>query len=78
MTGYGLGPDLRAPVLYAMARRKASDTTFAVVYEPDAALPALRGFRETGPETCQAEMHAYTNELSFAAGKFTFTRSRGR
>jgi hypothetical protein len=34
VTGNGLGPDLLAPVPFAMARRKSADTTFLTLLEP--------------------------------------------
>ena len=78
VTGYGLGPGLRAPLPYVMARRRSSDTTFAAVYEPYTGSPTLRAFHQAGPQTYTVEMPGYTDQLSFTGGKFTFTRSRNR
>jgi hypothetical protein len=76
VTGNGLGPDLRVPVPYVIARRRTSETTFAVVYEPYEKSSRLRAFRQTAPQTYMIEMPGYMDELSFTGGKFTFTRSR--
>jgi hypothetical protein len=78
VTGYGLGPNLRVPVPYVMARRKSSDTTFAAIYESYSGAPSLRAFHQTGQQTYVIEMPKYTDQLSFTGGKFTFTRSRSR
>lgn len=44
--GRGLGPDLRVPVAFLMARRKSAESRFAALYEPYAVSPAIAAFRQ--------------------------------
>jgi heparinase II/III-like protein/alginate lyase len=46
VAGQGLGPDLQVPVPFLMARRKASNTIFAALYEPYLNGPATAAFLE--------------------------------
>ncbi len=49
MSGFGLGPDLKVPVPYVLARRQGRRTQFVTLLEPFTRKPAIHAFaRETG------------------------------
>jgi hypothetical protein len=46
--GQGLGPDLRVPVPFVMARRQGGETRFVAVYEPYRSAPSIREVLASG------------------------------
>ena len=71
VTGKGLGPDLRVPVPFVMARRTGTVARFVAVYD-DAR--AVRGVVETAPGVFRVTMAAARDEISAAPGKFAYKR----
>ncbi len=50
--GEGLGPDLRVPVPFAMARRSGTSAHFVALYEASRNKGAVRGIRQAGLPRC--------------------------
>jgi hypothetical protein len=69
VVGKGLGPDLRVPVPFVMARREAASTRFAALYEPTRDKPRIRAFRQTAPGTYVVEIDGATDEITVTPGK---------
>jgi hypothetical protein len=74
LSGQGLGPDLRIPVPFVMARRLGKEAHFAALYEPYTAQPLIRSLRESSPNSFVIEAANTTDEISVEAGKFTLLR----
>jgi hypothetical protein len=73
VSGEGLGPDLRFPVPFVMARREAAQTRFSALYEPYSNSPAITSFHGSG-NTYSISTATFTDELSLEPGNFTLLR----
>ncbi len=71
--GEGLGPDLRVPVPFAMARREGTAARFVALYEPYKDTPVVQSVSESG-EKFRVVMASGTDETSIAPGKFSVVR----
>jgi len=45
VSGFGLGPDLKSPVPYVLARRRGQSTQFVALMEPFSEAPVIRDFK---------------------------------
>jgi hypothetical protein len=72
VTGKGLGPDLRVPVPFVMARRTGTAARFVAVYD-DA--NAVRSVVESSPGVFRVTLANAHDEISTASGKFAFQRA---
>jgi oligo-alginate lyase len=73
VTGQGLGPDLRVPVPFVMARRTAPAARFVALYEAYASEPAVSSVVESPPGVFTVTMGAVHDEITLAP-KFSFVR----
>ncbi len=62
--GQGLGPDLRIPVPFALARRTAVTTVFVSLYEPFRDKPQIQSFRQTAPGRYEIQFPGRTEAIS--------------
>jgi hypothetical protein len=77
VTGQGLGPDLRVPVPFAMARRAGKETTYAALYEPYTNTSALLHFEQSSAGHFIVRMASFTDELTVEPGTFVLVRKHG-
>jgi oligo-alginate lyase len=75
--GQGLGPDLRVPVPFVMARRMARETNYAALYEPYTNAPELIRFEQPSAGHFIVQMPGFTDELTFEPGTFVLLRKKG-
>jgi hypothetical protein len=75
--GQGLGPDLRVPVRFVMARRTARETKYAALYEPYTKAPALMRFERSSTGHFIVQMPGFTDELTLEPGTFVLLRKKG-
>jgi hypothetical protein len=73
VTGQGLGPDLRVPVPFVMARRRGREARFVTVYEPYREQPQLEHLR-CGENTCTVELAGATDEITLPPAGFARKR----
>ena len=62
VTGEGLGPDLRVPVPFVMARRRGREARFVALYLPSGGDP-ITAFRETEPGRFVIEAASWHDEV---------------
>jgi hypothetical protein len=74
VTGRGLGPDLRVPVPFVMARRAGETARFVALHEPYAGTPRVRAFRQTGDGVYVIEREGLKEEVTVGAGRFAIRR----
>jgi hypothetical protein len=74
VTGQGLGPDLRVPVPFVMARRSGAAARFVAVYEAYGDAPAVASVVESRPGVFTVTMGAVRDEITLAP-KFSFVRT---
>ncbi len=77
VSGQGLGPDLRVPVPFEMARRMAQDTSYVALYEPYINTPELIRFEQPSTGHFIVQMPGFTDELTIEPGTFTLLRKKG-
>jgi len=77
VTGRGLGPDLRVPVPFVMARRTARETSYAALYEPYVNAPELMRFERSNAGHFVVQMRGFTDELILEPGIFVLVRKNG-
>ena len=75
--GQGLGPDLRVPVPFVMARRMARETKYAALYEPYTNAPELMRFERSSAGHFIVQMPGFTDELTLEPGTFVLLRKKG-
>jgi hypothetical protein len=73
VTGEGLGPDLRVPVPFVMARRSGAAARFVAVYDPSQAVSRFEGAADSF--TVQAGQ--WSDEISVKAGAIALVRRNG-
>ncbi|MCU1237398.1 MAG: Heparinase family protein [Candidatus Solibacter sp.] len=76
--GKGLGPDLRVPVPFVMARRTSTATRFVTMYEPYREAPAVKSVVERSPGAFEVTLAGARDEVSTVAGKFAYRRVAGK
>ena len=77
--GRGLGPDLRVPVPFVMARRTGSEARFVSLYEPYGAATVVKSFRESTRGAFTITTQDATDEITIEPGKLALLRtSRGK
>ncbi len=75
-TGNGLGPDLRVPVPFVMARRVGKSTRFSTLMEPYSDAPAVQSFQLRPDGMYEITTSNYTDDIQFRAnGDFTYYRT---
>lgn len=62
--GQGLGPDLRVPVPFALARRTAERTTFVALYEPVKDKPQIQSIRQLSPTSFEIHFPDHTETVN--------------
>jgi hypothetical protein len=72
--GQGLGPDLRVPVPFAMARRQGTSARFVALEEPYRSAPRVKSVREYGNGIFTVELEQATDEIRISPGEFTLVR----
>jgi hypothetical protein len=72
--GQGLGPDLRVPVPFAMARRQGTSARFVALEEPYRSAPRVKSVRESGNRIFTVELAQVTDEIRISPGEFTLVR----
>ncbi len=77
LSGQGLGPDLRVPVPFVMARRRGTEAHFIALYEPYTTQPLIRSLRKSSPNSFVIEAANKTDEISLEAGKFSLYQKLG-
>jgi hypothetical protein len=77
VSGQGLGPDLRVPVPFVMARRTAPGTSYAAFYKPYINTPELIRFEQPSTAHFIVQMPGFTDELTIEPGTFTLLRKKG-
>lgn len=75
--GNGLGPDLRVPVPYVMARRTGAEARFVALYEPYSQAPPKTTFRELAPNKFRVTLPDASDTISVEPGKFSLERTAG-
>jgi hypothetical protein len=75
VTGEGLGPDLRVPVPFVMARRKGASARFVALYEPHRTTPTVDTFRDSGDGAFTVAMGQTCDQITIVPGKFSIARS---
>lgn len=58
MSGFGLGPDLKAPVPYVLARRRGHSTQFVALMEPFSGRPEIRKFELVSGNSASGSTYA--------------------
>jgi hypothetical protein len=77
--GQGLGPDLRAPVPFVMARREGSAARFVAIEEPYRGTPAVKTVQETAPGHFTVVLADAVDEIRIGPGEFSLVRKvRGK
>jgi hypothetical protein len=74
ITGQGLGPDLRVPVPYVLARRQAQQARFVTLLEPFQSDSQVTSFTEIEPGIFEITTPTYTDRIQFRNGDFGFVR----
>jgi hypothetical protein len=64
-TGNGLGPNLLAPVPFAMSRRQGTATRFVSLLEPYREAPAVTAFRASSATAFQVTAAGFDDQVSF-------------
>lgn len=75
VTGQGLGPDLRVPVPYVLARRNAVDTRFAALLEPFQSESSVLKFEEPEPGLFEITTANFTDRIRFRDGGVEYLRT---
>jgi hypothetical protein len=70
VTGLGLGPDLRVPVPFVLARRTGSSARFIALYEPGAAVTSFTG----SGDTITVQSARWRDEISAKPGRVSRLR----
>jgi hypothetical protein len=76
VTGLGLGPDLRVPVPFVIARRQAARARFAALLEPFQGEAAITTFEEPEPGVFVIGGPAFADRIQFADGGMIYSRQR--
>jgi hypothetical protein len=71
VAGEGLGPDLRVPVAFVMARRSGASARFVAVYEPFAKEARIRAVRERAAGEFTIEREGGVERVKVGKGSFT-------
>jgi hypothetical protein len=74
ITGQALGPDLRVPLPFVMARREALETRFAALYEPFRKEPGVRSFERAADGRYLVKMAGFQDEISLDGGRLQVVR----
>ncbi len=74
VTGDGLGPDLRVPVPFVMARRKGTDARFVAVHEPFTKAPTIVNVTEVRPGVIAIQTAGALDEIVVDPRKFSYSR----
>ena len=72
VAGNGLGPDLRKPVPFAMARRRGTETRFAALLEPYGEEPRVTAFTAGGAVAVAGA--GFEDGVSFEDGVLRYVR----
>ena len=75
VTGQGLGPDLRQPVPYLLARRTATKTRFVALLQPIAEEPTITGFQQLAPDLYEVVGPGWTDRIQLLSTGLDFRRS---
>lgn len=75
VSGQGLGPDLRVPVPYVLARRKAQTVRFAALLEPYQGEPAIASFEEPEPGVFVIRTPGFSDRIRLRDGGVDYLRS---
>ncbi len=75
VTGQGLGLDLRVPVPYVLARRKAETARFASLLEPFQGEPSITRFDEPEPGVFLIESPAFLDRIELRDGGVHYLRT---
>ena len=75
VTGNGLGPDLRVPVPFVMARRKGASAQFISVHEPFVKGNPIVTVREIRPGVISILTQTALDEIVVEPGKFSYKRT---
>jgi hypothetical protein len=74
-TGNGLGPNLLAPVPFAMSRRQGTATRFVSLLEPYRETPAVTAFRASSATAFQVTAAGFDDQVSFESpGQLRYIR----
>lgn len=77
VTGNGLGPDLRKPVPYVLARRRsASGARFAALLEPHRESPTVTAFEEEEPGVFVVRGDGFADYIRIGENGLEYTRER--
>jgi len=76
VTGVGLGPDLRVPVPFVMARRSAPAARFVALYQ-NASQAADAVVVESAPGVFTVTIGEFRDQITLS-GKYSFTRTGGK
>lgn len=74
VSGQGLGPDLRVPVPFVMARRKGTLARFIALHEPFNKAPSVITVRELHPGVIAVQRASTLDEIVVEPGNFSYTR----
>lgn len=74
VTGNGLGPNLRQPVPYVLARRSGTEATFTSVLEPFGNEPAVTSFRELSPGVVEIVGREWTDTIRLTGSGVQYQR----
>jgi hypothetical protein len=74
VSGEGLGPDLRVPVPFVMARRQGAAAAFTALYEPYKSAPSVKSLRRKGG-SFTIESAGATDTITMEGGRFEFLRA---
>jgi hypothetical protein len=74
VTGNGLGPDLRVPVPYVMARRNAAGTRFVTLLEPFSDAPRIRTFKPLPDGGWEIAGDGFTDRIQLTPSGPVYTR----
>jgi hypothetical protein len=76
VAGQGLGPDLRVPVPYVVARRKAARARFAALLEPFQGEPVVGAFEEPEPGTFLITAPGFVDRIEVREDGIDYSRQR--
>jgi hypothetical protein len=74
ITGQGLGPDLRVPIPYVLARRKSGNARFAALLEPFQTESLLTKFEEPEPGLFVITTPNFTDRIQLRDGGIAYIR----
>lgn len=76
ITGLGLGPDLRVPVPYLIARRKAQQARFVALLEPFQSESQITNFEEVEPGLFEITSPAFTDRIQYTETGMNYSRQQ--